>query len=86
VYIPTGNFHMNTLFFVHLLSILVSEMKRRWRKLDEQRKYIVQIRCQQCGESFVLKGRLRKGEIETGFKRCVCDNEEQFSILEEELV
>jgi hypothetical protein len=54
--------------------------------MSEQRKYIVQIQCQQCGELFVLKGRLKKGTVETGFKRCVCDNQDDFTISQEELV
>ncbi len=41
----------------------------------------VHIRCRKCGESFILRGiRDAKGHIETGFKRCLCDNEEEFDI------
>ncbi|MFD1677135.1 hypothetical protein [Alicyclobacillus fodiniaquatilis] len=41
----------------------------------------VHIRCQKCGETFILRGiRDAKGRIETGFKRCLCDNEIDFDI------
>ncbi|GGJ10309.1 hypothetical protein GCM10010885_19400 [Alicyclobacillus cellulosilyticus] len=41
----------------------------------------VHIRCRKCGESFILRGvRDAKGHIETGFKRCLCDNEDDFDI------
>jgi formylmethanofuran dehydrogenase subunit E len=41
----------------------------------------VHIRCRKCGESFILRGvRDSKGHIETGFKRCLCDNEDDFDI------
>ena len=41
----------------------------------------VHIRCKQCGESFILRGaRDFRGLIDTGFKRCLCDNETQFDI------
>jgi hypothetical protein len=54
-------------------------------RVNEQRKYIVNIQCNQCGERFILKGRVRKGKVETGFKRCLCDNQEEFDISKEEL-
>jgi len=34
----------------------------------------VMIRCRQCGERYVLRGRQEQDRIETGFKRCICDN------------
>lgn len=41
----------------------------------------VHIRCKHCGESFILRGvRDPKGHIETGFKRCLCDNDRDFDI------
>lgn len=41
----------------------------------------VHIRCRKCGETFILRGvRDAKGHIETGFKRCLCDNEEDFDV------
>jgi len=41
----------------------------------------VHIRCRHCGETFILRGvRDSKGHIETGFKRCLCDNDRDFDI------
>ncbi|GLG00839.1 hypothetical protein Alches_08780 [Alicyclobacillus hesperidum subsp. aegles] len=41
----------------------------------------VHIRCRVCGETFILRGvRDGKGHIETGFKRCLCDNDRDFDI------
>jgi len=38
-------------------------------------RYRVVIRCSQCGEKYILRGRQNeKGEYETGFKQCVCGN------------
>jgi DNA-directed RNA polymerase subunit RPC12/RpoP len=53
---------------------------------NSQSKYIVNIQCNHCGEKFVLKGRWKKGKIETGFKRCLCDNQDSFDIFQEELL
>ncbi|WP_165875952.1 hypothetical protein [Hazenella coriacea] len=53
--------------------------------LKEHNRYLVKIQCNQCGEKFMLKGRLRKGRVETGFKRCLCDNESDFEIYNEHL-
>ncbi|MFE6798719.1 hypothetical protein [Paenibacillus chitinolyticus] len=44
----------------------------------------VTIRCRQCGERFILKGRRDKGKIETGFKRCICDNENDLEVETED--
>ncbi len=43
----------------------------------------VTIRCRQCGEKFILRGRRERGRVETGFKQCVCDNREDFVIDEQ---
>jgi hypothetical protein len=51
--------------------------------MKETGRYWVTIECRQCGERFILKGKLRKGKVETGFKRCLCDNETDFEILRE---
>lgn len=40
----------------------------------------VSIRCQQCGERFVLRGKKDKGKINTGFKQCICNNETDFDV------
>jgi DNA-directed RNA polymerase subunit RPC12/RpoP len=54
--------------------------------VKEQHKYIVNIQCNLCGERFILKGRVKKGKVETGFKKCLCDNQEEFDISKEELI
>ncbi|GAF65323.1 hypothetical protein [Alkalihalobacillus trypoxylicola] len=44
-------------------------------------RYRVIIRCPQCGEKYILRGkRNEKGEYETGFKKCVCGNESSLTI------
>jgi hypothetical protein len=41
------------------------------------------IRCNVCGEQFTLRGRRGPaGEVETGFKQCLCDNNRHFHIME----
>ncbi|MFM9279003.1 hypothetical protein [Paenibacillus jiagnxiensis] len=45
----------------------------------------VRIYCKRCGEKFVLRGRRETDRIETGFKRCLCDNVDEFIIEEEAL-
>jgi len=40
----------------------------------------VAIRCRQCGERFILKGRKDKNRIDTGFKQCICNNDKDFEI------
>lgn len=41
----------------------------------------IHIRCRKCGEVFILRGvRDVKGHVETGFRRCLCDNEREFDI------
>lgn len=40
----------------------------------------VTIRCNWCGERFILKGKRDKGKIDTGFKQCLCNNENDFDI------
>ncbi len=42
----------------------------------------VTIRCNRCGEKFVLRGRRDKGTIDTGFKQCICSNESDLDIEE----
>lgn len=49
--------------------------------MDQASRVKVHIRCQKCGESFILRGtRDHKGRIDTGFKRCLCDNDRFFEI------
>jgi hypothetical protein len=40
----------------------------------------VNIRCKQCGERFVLRGKREKGQVDTGFRQCVCNNEKDFDV------
>lgn len=41
----------------------------------------VHIHCRHCGETYILRGaRDSKGRVETGFKRCLCDNEYDFDV------
>jgi ArsR family metal-binding transcriptional regulator len=58
---------------------------KKGRSLLEQKRYLVQIRCKACGERFVLKGSLKKGKVETGFKQCLCDNTTAFEVTTEKL-
>jgi hypothetical protein len=48
-----------------------------------QSRVKVAIRCRRCGEKFVLRGKKDKGRIDTGFKRCLCDNEHDFDVEEQ---
>ncbi|PTX59879.1 hypothetical protein C8P63_11023 [Melghirimyces profundicolus] len=52
-----------------------------------ERRYLVRIRCKQCGERFVLKGSMKKGKLDTGFKQCLCENNDPagFEITSERL-
>lgn len=41
----------------------------------------IHIRCRKCGEVFILRGvRDVRGHVETGFRRCLCDNDRDFDI------
>lgn len=40
----------------------------------------VMIRCRNCGEKFILRAKQDRGKIDTGFKRCVCDNDHDLDI------
>ncbi len=42
----------------------------------------VTIRCNVCGEKFVLRGRKEKGSVETGFRQCICNNSSDLDIEE----
>ena len=43
----------------------------------------VRIRCNVCGEKFVLRGKREKEKIDTGFKQCICNNLDDFEIEEQ---
>jgi hypothetical protein len=49
-------------------------------RMKENERYMVRIQCNQCGERFILKGRMKKGQVQTGFKKCLCDNDSDFEI------
>ncbi|WP_162839304.1 hypothetical protein [Bacillus sp. FJAT-28004] len=42
----------------------------------------VTIRCNLCGEKFVLRGRREKNSVDTGFKQCICNNANDLEIEE----
>ncbi len=48
---------------------------------ESKQRYKITVRCQDCGEKFILRGkRNEEGQYETGFKRCVCGNEQSLQI------
>jgi formylmethanofuran dehydrogenase subunit E len=56
-------------------------MEKGVRSFMPKDRIKVHIRCRLCGESYILRGtRNVKGHIDTGFKRCLCDNERDFEI------
>lgn len=40
----------------------------------------IAIRCKRCGERYILRGRKERGTFHTGFKQCLCNNEDDFEI------
>jgi len=45
------------------------------------RRVKVMIRCNRCGEVYILRGRKTKeGNYETGFVQCVCGNTDDFTV------
>ncbi|MBU8907215.1 hypothetical protein [Desertibacillus haloalkaliphilus] len=45
------------------------------------KRFRIVIRCSKCGEKYILRGRQNKeGGYDTGFKRCICGNEEQLRV------
>lgn len=63
----------------------IKEWMRDGEDMINEEKYWVKIQCNLCGERFVLKGIRKKGKVETGFRRCLCDNDRDFIIREEKL-
>ncbi|MBU9714260.1 hypothetical protein [Evansella tamaricis] len=48
---------------------------------DAKPRFKVTIRCNQCGEKYILRGRLNhEGGFDTGFKRCICGNEKKLEV------
>ena len=46
--------------------------------LQPERKKVM-IRCNDCGERYTLRGHIDfNGHYVTGFKRCLCNNEDDF--------
>ncbi|WP_179295507.1 hypothetical protein [Bacillus sp. FJAT-45350] len=44
-------------------------------------RYRVVIRCPECGEKYILRGKPNsEGGYETGFKRCICGNENNLEV------
>lgn len=43
------------------------------------------INCKQCGERYTLRGSRRKDKINTGFLRCVCNNDQDLEWITEEV-
>lgn len=49
--------------------------------LENKQRYRIVIRCPECGEKYILRGRKNKeGKLETGFIRCVCGNADNLDI------
>lgn len=54
--------------------------------LLQKDRHKVNIRCNLCGEKYTLVGKKgRTGQVETGFKQCLCNNENDFVIEEVDL-
>lgn len=52
----------------------------------KKNRYLVIIRCKDCGERFTLRGKIsKKGEIDTGFKQCICGNTDDFDITKDSM-
>ncbi|OIJ14840.1 hypothetical protein BKP37_07640 [Anaerobacillus alkalilacustris] len=49
--------------------------------LKIKQRFKVTVRCNKCGEKYILRGkRTSEGQFETGFKRCICGNEEHLEV------
>lgn len=41
----------------------------------------VHIHCKKCGETYILRGaKDERGRVDTGFKRCLCNNDHDFDV------
>jgi len=55
-------------------------LNKIWR-IEKMNRLKVAIRCNQCGEKYILRGKMdSSGRIKTGFKKCICDNESNLEI------
>ncbi|MFD1955758.1 hypothetical protein ACFSL6_16710 [Paenibacillus thailandensis] len=43
--------------------------------MDKERVKVT-IRCNVCGEKYVLRGRRDNGKIDTGFRQCICNSKD----------
>lgn len=44
-------------------------------------RYKITIRCPECGEKYILRGRPNnEGGYDTGFRKCVCGNESRLEV------
>ncbi len=60
-------------------SMTILEAKREVESPSGRVK--IHIRCRKCGEVFILRGiKDVKGRVETGFRKCLCDNEQEFDV------
>jgi hypothetical protein len=49
--------------------------------MTDNKRYRIVIRCSDCGEKYILRGKMGlDGQYETGFIRCVCGNEDKLDI------
>lgn len=49
--------------------------------LTNSRRIKIHIYCRKCGETYILRApKNAKGHVETGFKRCLCNNESDFDV------
>lgn len=52
----------------------------------QSKRQKVKLQCKRCGEIYTLRGRKDKfGHVATGFKRCICDNENEFRVLVDDM-
>ena len=57
------------------------ERKDESKVSEVKQRYKVTVRCNDCGEKYILRGKKTKeGNYETGFRKCVCGNEETLQI------
>ncbi len=50
-----------------------------------QERVKVIINCKQCGERYTLRGSRNKDKINTGFMRCICNNDKDLEMITEDI-